>query len=226
MSIDKVFNKSAKYYDTWVRKGVPCFNELFSISVDLIAFKRNASLKVLDLGAGTGIFSKFILKKYPNAQFTLWDISPKMLQIAKNRFRKHRNQFEFVVDDYKNIVGSMNFDLVVSSLSIHHLGDSQKRRLFKNIYRTLKKGGVFINADQVKGETGYIAKLYWDNWLAKVRQNKASQEEIKKSIQRRKAYDKDSSLLNQIKWLKDAGFKDVDCVYKNYFLGIFFAVKK
>jgi hypothetical protein len=32
-------------------------------------------------------------------------------------------------------------------------------------------------------------------------------------------------LADQINWLKQAGFSDVDVVYKNFFLGVFLAIK-
>jgi tRNA (cmo5U34)-methyltransferase len=53
----------------------------------------------------------------------------------------------------------------------------------------------------------------------------ASDEHIRESIDRRKTYDQDALLADQIQWLKEAEFVNVDCVYKNYFMGVFFACK-
>jgi tRNA (cmo5U34)-methyltransferase len=58
-----------------------------------------------------------------------------------------------------------------------------------------------------------------------VRQSGASEEQIQASIRRRTEFDKDALLADQITWLKEAGFSTVDCVYKNYFLGVFLAIK-
>ena len=91
--------------------------------------------------------------------------------------------------------------------------------------KILKYGGIFINADQIKGETPFLRKLYRDIWLKKIRMNGASKKKIEESVKRREKYDIDSSLKDQLKWLKNAGFRDVDCIYKNYFLGVFFARK-
>lgn len=227
MTIDKAFNNSADYYDDWVRKALSCFDDVFSISTEIIPFSKESKIRVLDLGAGTGLFSKFILEKYPNAEFVLYDVADKMLEIAKNRLIDNISQFEFVVDDYKNLktrnIGS--FDLVISSLSIHHLEHFKKKKLFEDSFEVLKENGIFLNIDQIKGESEYIQKLYWDKWLEKTRKNGGTEEQIKASIQRREDYDKDSSLFDQIKWLKEAGFSYVDCIYKNYFVGVFFGMK-
>ena len=222
------FRELANYYDKWIQKALPCFKDVFSIATEIITFSKNNNIKVLDLGAGTGIFSNFIFKKFINANFILYDVADKMLKIAKQRFKNNLDQFQFIVDDYRNLKTKNlgKFDLIISSLSIHHLKNSEKKNLFKDIFEVLKKNGIFLNIDQIKGETDCLQKIYWDKWLKKTRKNGGNETQIKSSIKRREDYDKDALLFNQIKWLKKAGFSDVDCVYKNYFIGLFFATKK
>jgi tRNA (cmo5U34)-methyltransferase len=59
-----------------------------------------------------------------------------------------------------------------------------------------------------------------------VRRKGAAEQRIRESIQRRKVYDQDALLVDKLKWLGEAGFVDVDCVYKNYFIGVFVATKR
>jgi len=224
--IGQAFNQSVSYYDEWVQKAIPCFDEIFGTAVEVIHFNDAAPINVLDLGAGTGLFSQFILQRYPNARFELVDLAADMLDVAKTRFGANPDQFRFTVDDYLNLHRESEFDLVISSLSIHHLSHADKRDLFRKIYTALKPGGVFINLDQVKGPTEAAQRLYWDTWLAKVRAAGASEAQIEKSIQRREAYDKDALLVDQLVWLAKAGFGTVDCIYKHYFVGVFLATKE
>ena len=114
------------------------------------------------------------------------------------------------------------FDLVISSLSIHHLTDDEKIRLFHSVNNLLRKPGIFINIDQVRGETESKKDLYWNYWLSQVRRVEESEARIRESIDRRTMYDRDALLVGQLRWLKEAGFVNVDCVYKNYFVGVFF----
>jgi tRNA (cmo5U34)-methyltransferase len=225
MAIDQAFNKSSQYYDAWVKKAVPCYEEVFSIATELVPLDPGDEIKVLDLGAGTGLFSERILQKFPHATFVLYDVAPQMLDVARDRFKRHKNRFEFVVDDYRNIRRVERVDLVISSLSIHHLDDADKRDLFRGIYHVLKNGGAFINIDQIRGETEHFRQLYWSSWLEKVRQAGAEEERIQDSIERRRKYDKDSLLSDQLLWLHEAGFVNADCVYKSYFIGLFLALK-
>lgn len=221
MSIEKAFNNSIEYYDDWMKKALPDYVTIFRTAQNLVHFSRKKPIDVLDLGAGTGLFSKIIFEKYLHANFILYDLAAQMLEVAEDRFRKNRDQFEFITDDYRHIEGVEKFDLVISSLSIHHLTHEDKRELFRKIHKILRNQGLFINIDQIHGGTNYLRKLYWDQWLDHVHKAGAPEKQIRDSIDRRKKYDKDATMEEQLRWLKEAGFGKVDCVYKNYFIGIF-----
>lgn len=226
MTIDKAFDQTVAYYDDWMRRALPSYHDLFDVATGVMPFETDAPIRVLDLGAGTGLFSEHVLTKYPNATFVLYDLAAKMLDVAKDRFNGRGDQFEFVVKDYRELQAADTYDLVISSLSIHHLTHEDKRALFHRIYAALKDGGAFVHVDQVKGETPYLQNLYWDTWLQKVRESGAPEEQIQESIDRRQTYDIDAPLADQIRWLKQAGFSNVDCVYKHTFVGVFLAMKR
>jgi len=225
MTVEQAFDRSVEYYDNWMKSALPSYDEIFSVALELIPFEQNEAIKVLDLGAGTGLFSQHIFTKYPRAAFVLYDLAPKMLEIARKRFQEYPDQFEYLVKDYREFQGAEEYDLVISSLSIHHLTDSEKKKLFVKVRRSLKANGIFINVDQVKGPTAALQNQYWTNWLQKVRESGAPEEQVQTSIQRRTEYDKDALLVDQLRWLSGAGFGHVDCVYKNYFIGVFFGKK-
>ncbi len=225
MTVGQAFDQSVETYDNWMKLALPSYDEIFSTATELIPFDETETIEVLDLGAGTGLFSEQVFVKYPRGQFVLYDLAPKMLDIARKRFKQYAKQFEYAVVDYRDFQSTRKYDLVISSLSIHHLSNSEKKNLFGQVHRSLKDGGVFINVDQIKGSTQAMQNLYWTNWLKTVRERGAAEEQIQASIERRTKYDKDALLVDQLQWLSDAGFVNVDCVYKNYFIGVFFANK-
>jgi len=225
MAIDKAFNESVDYYDSWVQKALPCYQEIFSVAVESIPFSTEQNLKILDLGAGTGLFSYHVFQQYQNADYTLVDVAEQMLELSKKRFASAEDGFSFITGDYRTALPDSLFDLVISSLSIHHLGDGDKQKLFRNIYGHLTPGGAFINVDQIKAPHDYFQKLYWSTWLKKVRQAGADEEQVQKSISRRTEFDQDSTMPDQLRWLHESGFEMVDCLYHHYFVGVFYARK-
>ncbi|EGW36985.1 hypothetical protein [Desulfosporosinus sp. OT] len=104
------------------------------------------------------------------------------------------------------------------------LTEEEKKRLYHDIYLSLNKKGVFINADQVLGSTPFIEFLYTRDWKNKVETSGLYKEEISSAYERAKL-DKMALLDDQISWLKDIGFLDVDCVYKYFNFVVLFGRK-
>ena len=145
-----------------------------------------------------------------------------MLKLAKNRFQRYKN-FKYITADYLEH-DFKNFDIIVSSLSIHHIEDEDKKKLYKKIYDALNPEGIFLNADQVIGSTPDIDKTYQRNWMEKIDENKFTGPEKDTAIERMK-FDKPATFEDNLKWLRNCGFEDVDLGYKYYSFCIFYAKK-
>ncbi|MBN6189053.1 class I SAM-dependent methyltransferase [Aneurinibacillus sp. BA2021] len=217
------FNEIAQHYDQQRRKLIPCFDDFYSIPVT-IAETKSESPTILDIGAGTGLLSARMLEKYPNASITLIDLSEKMLDMAALRFEQ-RSQVKYIVGDYTTYEFADTFDIVISSLSIHHLMDGEKKALYHKVFSIMKQDGIFINADQVLGSSPYIESLYTGDWKKKIEQSGLTREEIASAYERT-ALDKMSTLEDQMMWLKEAGFTDVDCIYKYFNFVVLFGRKR
>lgn len=220
--IQKKFDDISKKYDEQRRKFIPCFDDFYGMLVS-VASVNTENPKILDIGAGTGLLSEFLMKRYPKASFTLVDISEKMLDIAKDRFQGNLN-VEFIVADYSKFFFIKKYDMVVSALSIHHLEDKEKKDIYKKSYSLLKQNGIIINADQVYGETTFIENLNKRVWRHYVENSGLSKKEILAGYERIKL-DKESTLDQQTNWLKEVGFCDVSCIYKYYHFAVMFGRK-
>ncbi|MDP4177981.1 MAG: methyltransferase domain-containing protein [Bacillota bacterium] len=222
MSIKRSFDDISESYDKQRKQLIPCFDDFYNVPLSIMNCKKE-SPKVLDIGAGTGLFSSFVLGKYPNARITLIDLSDKMLEVAKKRFFDYSN-FEYVVADYTKQKFDDRFDIIISALSIHHLSDTDKEMLYKKCYYMLEDGGVFINADQVLSTSLEIEKLQSKLWKHAIEKSGLSKDDIKQAYDRI-SYDNPSTLAEQLKWLKEAGFKHVDSIYKYYHFCVMYAKK-
>jgi len=220
--IQEKFNENSRNYDSQRKKLIPCFEDFYTIST-AVAEVHSDTPKILDIGAGTGIFSEYILKKYPKAALSLIDISEKMLEVSKLRFKDFSN-IKYIAHDYSTYNFDEKYDIIISSLSIHHLLDAEKFKLFKKCYSILSPNGMFINSDQFLGETTFTEELNKRLWKSNVEKSGLSTEEILSCYKRMKL-DKEATLEQHLDWLKKSGFCDVSCVYRYYHFGVIFGRK-
>lgn len=220
--IQEKFNENSQDYDSQRKKLIPCFEDFYNLSAS-IAESNLDNPKILDLGAGTGIFSEYLLKKYPNASLTLIDIAESMLKLSEDRFKNLHN-VKYVIDDYLTYDFNEKYDIIISSLSIHHLSDDEKFELYKKCYSMLTDNGIFINSDQFLGETPYIENLNKKSWKLQIENSGLSQKEISACYERIKL-DKEATLKQNLDLLKLSGFSNVSCVYKYYHFGVIFGQK-
>lgn len=81
----------------------------------------NSSLRILDIGTGSGIIPIVLKKHFPEAQITAIDISEDALELAKRNADFHKTEINFIQKDYLNEVfdsaQSDNdvFDVIISN---------------------------------------------------------------------------------------------------------------
>lgn len=216
--IKEQFAQVAKNYDSQRELLIPCFKEFYSAGLPFIKSLTHAK-KVLDIGAGTGLFSQFVYEVNPDLEFTLIDLSDDMLQVARERFRGKKN-FEFIELDFSKGALPGKYDLIISALAIHHLEDEDKAKLYKNVYQALNGGGLFINADQVTGRSLLFDSLYKYYWRETVSHSGLDHDALVQAFERTKL-DKFAPLEVQLKMLEKAGFNEAACIYKNMSFAVF-----
>lgn len=218
-NIANQFNAVSDKYDAQRRILIPCFSDYYQTALE-VSEQLPQIKSILDVGAGTGLMSAFFHEKYPNAEITLVDISEKMLDKAKERFEGEDN-IQFMQADFAEVdFGENKYCAIVSGLAIHHLPHELKQLLFKKIFKALKPGGLFINADQVAGETEYIDEINKSTWVTKVKNSPLTENEKESAFERVKL-DIFAKLSDQLNWLQDTGFENVNNYYQYYNFVVF-----
>jgi SAM-dependent methyltransferase len=159
-----------------------------------------ASGRVLDLGTGDGVMVALVRSAWPDAEAVAVDFSPAMLEAARARFEGDA-AVEVVSHDLDRPLPDLGrFDAVISSFAIHHLVDGRKRALYGEILDRLVPGGVFVNLEHVASPT---AALH-EEFLAALGVAPGDEDPSNKL----------APLDEQLAWLRDLGFVDVDCLWK------------
>ncbi|WP_128699951.1 class I SAM-dependent methyltransferase [Candidatus Velamenicoccus archaeovorus] len=217
--VKKHFQDEAGTFDARVVKSVPFYADMLEALVSALPFKKNDAKRILDLGCGTGSISKKIKEHFPKARITCVDFSENMLEIAKNKLRDFRD-IRYVVSDVRTFDYS-GFDAVVSSLTLHHLRrGGEKLKLYAKIRRGLRKGGVLYLADLVLGETDCLQRLNLEMWKRFLSRHMSE----KDMNERRRRYEREDhpfKISDEMAWLKGAGFRHIDVVWKYYHFAVF-----
>lgn len=112
---------------------------------DFLGNRDQSKLKVLDVGGSSGIIANELSKKFKSV--TVMDIDKGALKFAKQTFKRKNLYFRF--GDAMNLpLKNNSFDIVVCTHVYEHV--PYPKKLFQEIYRVLKPGGVCYLAAQNK----------------------------------------------------------------------------
>ncbi len=130
----------------------------------LVPFATDASARVLELGAGTGALTSVFLERFPRARVLALDLSEVMIDEGRARLRRFGDRVRFQQWDMEEEgwppEASGPFDLVASSIAIHHLAAERKRGLVRQVFACLRPGGSFMNLDYVAPASDALAARY------------------------------------------------------------------
>lgn len=159
------------------------------------------AVRVLDLGSGDGRLLSMVVRACAPAEAVALDFSPTMLDRLRGRFSGSSRISVVAHDLEKPLPQDLGtFDVVVSSFAIHHLTHERKRALYEEVYTRMRPGGVFCNLEHVASSTLRLHHLF----LASLDIRPEDEDPSNKLL----------DVHEQLRWLRDVGFTDVDCHWK------------
>lgn len=220
---------SETYVDEWVRRQQaedPIRAERFQLMCDLFPFAHDAPVTVLDVGAGYGPVSAFILDRYPHATCIAQDGSEPMLNRAQTLVSRYGERFKTHYSDLFQTGWLPKqfgpFDAAVSSSCLHNLRDFERiREIYREIREHLTAGGVFLNLDLINAPTVELHQCYDVVVARRCRRDGVPADDVGAMVRgggRSPANTTTgpfpATLDQHLAALKAAGFKNVDCFWK------------
>jgi len=218
------FNSEIVDYDACCDKVVPMNDEIHNIIVDSIPFDKKSRIKVLDLGVGTGLGALKILNEFPNSQLTGIDFSSKMISRARERLRLFGNRIKLIEADFNKIDFPEKYDVIVSVVTIHNSNKTDQKKLIGKIFNHLNGNGCFLNGDFTKTKLEFLNKKL-DQFYKEYLKNNLRGEELKIWLRHAFKEDKPLVLEDQFLCMKEAGFREIECIWRYQNLAIYYGMK-
>jgi SAM-dependent methyltransferase len=126
----------------------------FTAMFDALAGILPASFVALDLACGPGSISQRLLVRFPAAHAIAVDIDPVMLAIGRGALGTADGRLRWIdadlaSPDWFEALGETQVDAVLSSTALHWLEPEPLARLYHDLTRVLRPGGVFLNGDHM-----------------------------------------------------------------------------
>jgi trans-aconitate methyltransferase len=197
---------------------------------------------LVDLCCGEGLLSLALLERFPRARVLAMDLSPAMLEQARASCADYAERFEtrpFDLADLSWRSFSEPVRAFVSSLAVHHLDGEGKRRLFRDLAAALAPGGAVVIADLVRPATAAAHALAAEAWDESVRRRSLALAGDLAAYERFRderwnfyadpepdPIDQPSPLLDQLRWLAEAGLAGVDVFWMKAGHAVFGGVRE
>ena len=177
----------------------------------LLEFLPERIGRFLDLGSGGGRLLGLVKAARPDAEAVAVDFSAAMLDVLRDVYRGDAKT-SIVEHDLSTPLPELGkFDAVISSFAIHHVTHERKRSLYREIFDVVNPGGVFLNLEHVASAT---ARLH-EGFLSQLDLTPETEDPSNKLL----------DVEQQLGWLREIGFLDVDCHWKWRELALLAGVK-
>ncbi len=104
--------------------------------------------RALDLGCGTATLTIMLKRSQPEAEVVGLDGDPDVLKIARKKIREADLGIDLDEGTTTDLpYPDTSFDVVVTSLMLHHLKTEEKKKALKEIHRVLSGGGRLLVMD-------------------------------------------------------------------------------
>jgi len=206
------FSRRIEIYEEHMLREVEGCREGYALMARLLS---DSAKDLLDIGCGTGLELDAIFMKLPELRVTGIDLSQDMLDRLRG---KHPGraltliQGSYIGRDF----GTARFDAAVSFQTLHHLTRAVKTDVYRSLYRALRPGGVYIEADYMAPD-----QAFEDYHFERFRQLRA-QQRLPDGLYH---YDTPCTIDNQRTMLKRAGFVSTKKVWQSGNTVIMTAVK-
>jgi tRNA (cmo5U34)-methyltransferase len=227
---NNIYDQTATSYDAFISEINPAYKKMQDVCIDVLMYAHpDCKLSsVLELGVGTGMLAFKILSKFSVKKYTGYEISDNLISLATSRLSVFVSKIDLSNRDFRGIKHTASFEAAVSTMTFHYLSNKDKKIVFKNIYDSLKYKGIFLIGDRIISNSPFLKDIFakrmissWDNttknWRASIRKPHNTVAD---------SQEEPWFIEDQLLWLKEVGFSEVACIWRDFNYCVFYGIKK
>jgi len=136
VQVARHFGKMSRKYDDYA-----VVQKHMGYTLQQLAETTGPFENILEIGCGTGFFTRLIATTFPNAKIIATDISPAMLTTAQTNLAGLSN-IHYTLEDGENLTIADKFDLIISNAAFQWFNDHTQA--FTNFCSRLSPGGFVL----------------------------------------------------------------------------------
>ncbi len=232
---DKIFKKPiekqfefdeevASVFDDMLERSVPFYKENLNLQIDILKKFLDENDRIIDLGSSTGTFLIELSKKIENLNLIGIDNSPAMVKKANLKAKAFGSNAKFIEADFLEYDFS-NSNAVIANYTIQFIRPLKREKLIQKIYNSLKNQGIFLMSEKLISENKKLNKIMIDLYYSFKKEMGYSEYEIS---QKREALENvliPYTMHENIEMLKNAGFRDIEVIFRWNNFATFMAFK-
>lgn len=208
--------------------------KMLEVALDMLDALVPHRATLLELGAGTGHFTRKLIATGRFSKIVVTDGAPAMLTIAQQTLPTEPISLQFDQIDFterwSERFAGRPFDAVTSTMAVHHA--ENKEQVFRQVCDVLKPNGVFVLGDHMAGGSA-LGNMLIDRERAFVilgRDDPIEPDQLAAQIRiDQEKSEREGNLCESVAqyqaYLSSSGFEEVDCVWQDYWMAVFVARK-
>lgn len=126
----------------------------FRAMLDALEAELGHRFRALDLGSGPGSLSARILRRFPTARVTAVDYDPVVLTVGRGALGSQGGRLTWVEaklgePGWTDRIPMDRYDAAVSATALHWLSPAEVTRVYLDLARLIRPGGVLLNGDHL-----------------------------------------------------------------------------
>jgi SAM-dependent methyltransferase len=223
----------------------------FNAMLHVVQASLPARFTALDLGSGPGALSSRLLRRFPKARCVAVDYDPVVLRVGRGALGTFGGRLSWVDAQlghpgWERALPYRRFDVALSTTALHWLERRPLLRLYRDLGRLVRRGGIFLNGDRLPWApdrpdlarlSERVRRIYfrgagvdnewaaWRQWWEAAERDPELAPLFPERVRRQSQHPEhpDVPLSVHVRALRRAGFRSADVVWQHFENGILYA---